>query len=164
MAARQATCVAIGGRALLIEGPIGSGKSSLALALIDRGAMLVGDDGVMLRARAGTLIACPHPNTRGLLETRNLGLLQFPVREEAPVALVLRLDEAAPRYVDKNQVMRSGGHCPADAAAPTGQPGPGDQGGACARSLRACHSPARGQAGLSASLWRGMGAKQPFHA
>ncbi|HQA17982.1 MAG TPA: serine kinase, partial [Novosphingobium sp.] len=42
----QATCVAIKGRALLIEGPPGSGKSSMALALIDRGAALIGDDGV----------------------------------------------------------------------------------------------------------------------
>lgn len=38
----QATCVAIGGRGVLIEGLPGSGKSSLALALIDRGAQLVG--------------------------------------------------------------------------------------------------------------------------
>ncbi len=34
----QASAVAIAGRALLIEGPPGSGKSALALALIDRGA------------------------------------------------------------------------------------------------------------------------------
>ena len=42
------TAVAIGGRALLIDGPPGSGKSSLALALIDRGALLIGDDAVHL--------------------------------------------------------------------------------------------------------------------
>lgn len=100
MAARQATCVAVGGRGLLIEGPTGSGKSSLALALIDRGAVLVGDDGVLLEARGGVLLARPHPNTRGLLEVRNLGLLPFPVCDEAPVALVLRLDLDAPRYVE----------------------------------------------------------------
>jgi serine kinase of HPr protein (carbohydrate metabolism regulator) len=100
MAARQASCVAIGDRALLIEGPSGSGKSILALALIDRGALLIGDDGVILHTRDGTLFAGPHPNTRGLLEVRNLGLLQFPVCEEAAVALVLRLDEAAPRFIE----------------------------------------------------------------
>ena len=38
----HATTVAIGGRAVLIEGPSGSGKSDLALRLIDRGARLVG--------------------------------------------------------------------------------------------------------------------------
>ena len=44
MIAWQATCVAIAGRALLIEGAPGTGKSSLGLALIDRGAQLIGDD------------------------------------------------------------------------------------------------------------------------
>ncbi len=53
----QASCVAIGERALLIEGLPGSGKSSLALALIDRGATLVGDDGVVLVNRNGILWA-----------------------------------------------------------------------------------------------------------
>ena len=46
------SCVAIGGRGVLIEGAPGSGKSSLALALIDRGAALVGDDGVTPRLTA----------------------------------------------------------------------------------------------------------------
>lgn len=100
MPARQATCVAIGGRALLVEGAPGTGKSSLALALLDRGAELVGDDGVWLEAEVGGLVARPHPNTRGLLEVRNLGLLPFPVREAAPVALVLVLDSQAPRFVE----------------------------------------------------------------
>ena len=100
MQPHQATAVAIGGRALLIEGPPGSGKSSLALALIDRGAVLIGDDSLMLEARDGRLIAHPHPNTRGLLEVRGLGLLTFPVCEAAPAALVLSLDTAAPRFVE----------------------------------------------------------------
>lgn len=97
--AHQATCVAIGSRALLIEGPPGSGKSSLALALIDRGAVLMGDDGVLIEPCHGRLIARPHPNTRGLIEVRNLGLLPMPVCAEAPVALVVLLDPAAPRFV-----------------------------------------------------------------
>jgi serine kinase of HPr protein (carbohydrate metabolism regulator) len=100
MRAYQATCVAIGARAVLIEGPSGSGKSSLALALIDRGAVLVGDDGVMLEVAEGRLFASPHPNTRGLIEVRNLGLIEGPVRDKVMVALVLRLDEAAPRHID----------------------------------------------------------------
>jgi serine kinase of HPr protein (carbohydrate metabolism regulator) len=100
MLPHQATCVAIGGRALLIEGPPGSGKSSLALALLDRGAVLIGDDSVLLSAFEGRLSAFCHPETRGLLEVRNLGLLTFPVCESAPVVLVIRLDEEAPRFIE----------------------------------------------------------------
>lgn len=100
MTPHQATAVAIGGRALLIEGPPGSGKSSLALALIDRGARLIGDDGVMLEVAGGRLLAHPHPNTRGLLEVRNLGLLHFDICESSAVALLLRLDREAPRFVE----------------------------------------------------------------
>ena len=107
--ARQATCVAIAGRALLIEGPSGSGKSSLALALIDRGAELIGDDGVVLETRGGTLFAHPHPRTRGLLEVRNLGLIAMPVCDAAPMALVIRLDREAPRYVEEPESLSIGG-------------------------------------------------------
>lgn len=97
---RQASCVAIGGRALLIEGPPGSGKSSLALALIDRGAALVGDDGVALEIRGGRLWAAPAPAIAGKLEIRNVGIVELPAAE-APVALVVRLDEEAPRHVEQ---------------------------------------------------------------
>lgn len=109
MTARQSTCIAIGGRALLIEGPSGAGKSGLALALIDRGAELIGDDSVILEVINSKLIARPHPNTQGLIEVRNLGLLPFPVRSEAPVALVVRLDQAAPRFVEEADAIEIAG-------------------------------------------------------
>ncbi len=54
----------------------------------------------MLEVTAGRLIAHPHPETRGLLEVRGLGLLPFAVCEAAPVTLVLLLDEQAPRFVE----------------------------------------------------------------
>ncbi|MDE8651949.1 HPr kinase/phosphorylase [Novosphingobium album (ex Liu et al. 2023)] len=100
MVARQATGVAIGGRGVMIEGPVGSGKSALALALVDRGAMLIGDDGLVLEPRDGRLIAGPHPNTRGLIEVRNLGLLPLPVADAVPLCLAILLDEAAPRFIE----------------------------------------------------------------
>jgi len=97
----QATCVTIADRAVLIEGEPGSGKSSLALALIDRGATLVGDDGVDLRVHDGHLLADPAPATTGLLEVRNVGLLRYPVASGARVAIVLRLDHDAERLPDR---------------------------------------------------------------
>lgn len=107
--AHQATAVAIGGRALLIEGAPGAGKSSLALALIDRGARLIGDDSVLLEVAGGRLIARPHPETRGLLEVRNLGLLEFPAIDGAPASLLVTLAAEAPRYVEQAETaVRSG--------------------------------------------------------
>lgn len=108
-ALHQASCVAINDRAILIEGPPGCGKSSLALALIDRGGLLVGDDGVQLKAKDGQLIASPPPNTEGLLEVRNVGLLEFPASEPVPVALVLLLDPEAPRYVEDAEFTQRAG-------------------------------------------------------
>ena len=85
----------------MIEGPPGSGKTSLALALIDRGARLVGDDGVTLELRADArLWAAPPPRITGKIEIRNVGIAELqPV--EAPVALILALDSSAPRFVEE---------------------------------------------------------------
>ena len=109
MTAHQATAVAIGGRALLIEGAPGTGKSSLALALIDRGAALIGDDAVMLDRAEGALLASPHPRVAGLIEVRNVGMIAMPMVGGVPVALVLRLDPQAPRHVEAaDSVERAG--------------------------------------------------------
>lgn len=107
--ARQATCVAIAGRAVMIEGAPGVGKSSLALGLIDRGAVLVGDDGVMLEECDGALYAMPHPNTIGLIEVRGVGILPMPVVARAPVALLLRLAKDGPRHVETAPMAEIGG-------------------------------------------------------
>lgn len=102
------SCVAIGAendrRAVLIEGPPGCGKSSLALALIDRGAALVGDDGVTLESRGGRLWALPPPNIAGKLEIRNVGIAELPTAE-APLALAVVLREQAPRYVERPETV-----------------------------------------------------------
>ena len=53
----HASCVALGGRALLIQGASGAGKSTLALELISRGAALVSDDQTILRRDGDQVIA-----------------------------------------------------------------------------------------------------------
>jgi len=103
------SCVAIGGRALMIEGGPGSGKSSLALALIDRGAVLVGDDGVALESRDGRLWALPPPNIAGMVEVRNVGLAELPTCS-APLALIVRLDPSAPRFREAPDRVDIAGH------------------------------------------------------
>jgi serine kinase of HPr protein (carbohydrate metabolism regulator) len=107
--AHQAGCVVIDGRGMLIEGAPGMGKSSLALALIDRGAGFVGDDSVLMEAVDGHVLARPHPNTRGLMEIRGLGLVPMPVVEAARVALVLSLASDAPRYREQAAIRSLGG-------------------------------------------------------
>jgi len=90
----HATCVAIRDRGVLILGPSGSGKSDLALRLIDRGAELVSDDGTIVEARNGRLIARAGPNIAGKIEARGVGILTLPYRLD--VALALAVDLSAP--------------------------------------------------------------------
>ncbi|PKB25001.1 Hpr(Ser) kinase/phosphatase [Novosphingobium kunmingense] len=99
------SAVSCAGRGVLIEGAAGSGKSSLTLALIDRGAMLIGDDGLRIESRGNRLIASPPPKASGLIEVRNVGLLPFPTVDAVPLCLVLTLDPAAPRFVDAAEIL-----------------------------------------------------------
>lgn len=78
---------------VLLRGPSGSGKSDLALRLIDQGAVLVADDQVLLRREGEAILADPPDILAGLLEVRGLGILHFPHRAGVPVGLVIDLAE-----------------------------------------------------------------------
>lgn len=80
--------------AALILGPSGSGKSSLALELISRGARLVADDRCRVRAGAQGLSASAPVALAGLIEARGVGLLALPPLAEA--RLVVAVDLSAP--------------------------------------------------------------------
>ena len=89
----HATCVAVEGRGVLVTGPSGSGKSSLALALMAHGARLVADDRVTLSLRDGALWASCPPAIRGMIEARGLGLLAADALDGAAVRVVVDLGQ-----------------------------------------------------------------------
>jgi HPr kinase/phosphorylase len=89
------TCVALDGAAVLLRGPSGSGKSDLALRLIEAGAHLVADDQVVLTHRLGALIAAAPQVLAGRLEVRGVGIVAQPHVSEARVALVIDLVASA---------------------------------------------------------------------
>ena len=93
----HATSVAIDGRAILLCGPSGSGKSDLALRLIDRGAVLVSDDYTLVKRIDGRLIATAPTTIVGKLEVRGIGIVPMSHVAEAPVALLIDLFDKVER-------------------------------------------------------------------
>lgn len=88
------TCVVIGDAGILIRGGPGTGKSDLALRLIDDGARLVSDDQVRLRVRDGAVIASAPDALKGMLEVNGVGLARLDslhTAEEASVTLLADL-------------------------------------------------------------------------
>jgi RNase adaptor protein for sRNA GlmZ degradation len=93
----HATCVALGGAAVLLRGPSGAGKSDLALRLIADGARLVADDQVELWAEDGRLLARAPAAIAGLMEVRGVGIVPAPALAAAPVELLADLVAAPER-------------------------------------------------------------------
>ncbi|WP_425101689.1 HPr kinase/phosphorylase [Tropicibacter sp. S64] len=90
----HANAVAVDGRGLLIRGRSGSGKSTMALELMARGAVLVADDRVLIDPREdGSLWMSAPPTIAGLIEARGIGILNAEILDCAPVAAILDLDE-----------------------------------------------------------------------
>ena len=87
----HASTVAIDGKAVLITGLSGSGKSDLALRLIDRGAVLVSDDYTIVSRSDDALTACAPSSIKGKMEVRGVGLLPMPVRDNIPIAMIIDL-------------------------------------------------------------------------
>lgn len=97
----HATSVVIDGRVVLIAGPSGSGKSDLALRLIDRGALLLADDYTVLERRGDVLVATPPPHIAGKIEIRGVGIIELPFAAEGAISLMLDLDGTVARIPDE---------------------------------------------------------------
>jgi serine kinase of HPr protein (carbohydrate metabolism regulator) len=91
------TAISIGGHAVLIMGESGSGKSDLALRLIDRGAILISDDVVFLETRDNAPMLTVAPNIAGKIEVRGVGISNVDFIASAPLRLVIEFVEAPDR-------------------------------------------------------------------
>jgi serine kinase of HPr protein (carbohydrate metabolism regulator) len=103
------SCVAKDGRAVLISGRSGSGKSDLALRLIDRGAVLVSDDYTMVRRVSGRLLARAPDNIEGKIEVRGVGVLEFDTVSDVPVCLFVDLERDVERLPPEGEIIRIAG-------------------------------------------------------
>lgn len=115
----HASCVALNGRALLIRGASGSGKSALALDLMAHGALLVADDRVVLTVRGGQVIARAPDTLKGMIEARGLGILAADSAGPTPVFAVVDLDQIeAERLPEMRNTVVLGQSVPLLARAP----------------------------------------------
>jgi HPr kinase/phosphorylase len=89
----HASCVELQGTGVVLLGASGSGKSDLALRLIDGGASLVADDRLTVERRGEFLFARPAPALAGLLEVRGFGIVKLPWHPESRLGLVVELQQ-----------------------------------------------------------------------
>lgn len=87
----HASTVAIDIHAVVIRGRSGSGKSDLALRLIDTGAVLVADDQTIIELLSGGLVASAPDTIRGRIEVRGLGIISLPDAGPTPIGLIVDL-------------------------------------------------------------------------
>ena len=99
----HASAVASGGRAVLIGGPSGSGKSDLALRLLDRGFTLVSDDQTIVVRDGERLLASPPPTLAGKLEIRGIGIVDMDHIAGVPIGLFVELTSDIQRLPDDNR-------------------------------------------------------------
>lgn len=107
----HATGLVLDGTGLILRGPSGSGKSLLALDLLEQrrarggAAALVSDDRVEIAAADGKLRMYTAPNIAGLIELRGRGIVQRPFVEEAPLHLVIDLVETLERMLEEDALV-----------------------------------------------------------
>ena len=89
----HATSVAIEDNGVLIIGPSGSGKSDLALRLIDSGATLISDDLTFCKKKSGKIYLFSTKKIFGLIEIRGLGIITVPYVEDIELKIVVNLTE-----------------------------------------------------------------------
>ena len=92
----HASCVELSGTGVVLLGPPGSGKSDLALRLVDGGARLVSDDRLAVARQGDLLIGRPPGPIAGLIEVRGLGIMRIDHCASSRLGLVVALGGAEP--------------------------------------------------------------------
>ncbi len=99
----HASCVCLNNKGVLLLGESGAGKSSAALALIEKGAVLVADDYVEVNVENNQVVArCPD-TIFGKLEVRGVGIVSMNAIQSCSVDLVIQCVRdfgAVPRMPD----------------------------------------------------------------
>ena len=102
----HSTSVVIDDNGVLILGDSGSGKSDLALRLIDNGATLISDDISICRKNSNNIyLYCP-PEIKGLLEVREIGIITVPFVERIKLRLVVNLKSKNNERFPKDSCFR----------------------------------------------------------
>ncbi len=98
----HATAIAIGRSGVLLSGASGSGKSDLALRLVDEGARLIADDQTVLTVSGTRLLASAPALLLGKIELRGMGIVTLPgakVTQKTPIVLLVEL--VAPSEIER---------------------------------------------------------------
>jgi HPr kinase/phosphorylase len=103
------SAVAIGGNGVLLLGPSGSGKSDLALRLIDRGAKLICDDILHMEHNNSLPQLAYAPNIAGKIEVRGIGICKVEFLPSAPLRLIVQLTRDVDRMPPEHQSINIDG-------------------------------------------------------
>jgi HPr kinase/phosphorylase len=107
----HATGLVLGKSGVMLRGPSGSGKSLLALTLLDtwiaRGfaAKLVADDRLDIEVRKTGLVMHAPPAIAGLIELRGRGIVSRPYAEKARVHLIIDFVDRLERVLEEDELV-----------------------------------------------------------
>jgi len=107
----HATGIVLSGHGVMLRGPSGSGKSLLALDLLDhwglRGepAWLVADDRLDIEKGAEGLVMHAPPAIAGRIELRGRGIIDRPFQASAPIHLIVDLVDGLERMPEASEFV-----------------------------------------------------------
>ena len=102
----HSTSVVLDDNGILITGDSGSGKSDLALRLIDNGATLISDDVTICKKQINHIFLSSPRETKGLLEVREVGIITVPFVEQIKLRMVVKLINKELERLPKKRIYK----------------------------------------------------------